>query len=89
MSTHTETLDTSAAPDMQVDAATVFGIKTKMKVPAFSRANEHVPEIDPAYRFDRDTTLAILAGFASTAASWFRAITAPANPPISNRWRRG
>jgi len=64
MSTHTETLDTSAAPDTQVDAATVFGIKTKMKVPAFSRVNEHVPEIDPAYRFDRDTTLAILAGFA-------------------------
>src|SRR5436190_20116771 len=64
MSTHTETLDTSAAPDIQVDAAAVFGIKTKMKVPAFSRTNEHVPEIDPAYRFDRDTTLAILAGFA-------------------------
>src|SRR5947208_1353815 len=64
MSTHTETLDTNAAPDTQVDAATVFGIKTKMKVPAFSRSNEHVPEIDPAYRFDRDTTLAILAGFA-------------------------
>ncbi|HJT42047.1 MAG TPA: cobaltochelatase subunit CobS [Rhizomicrobium sp.] len=64
MSTHTETLDTSAAPDTVVDAGSVFGIKTKMKVPAFSRANEHVPEIDPAYRFDRDTTLAILAGFA-------------------------
>ncbi|HSS13218.1 MAG TPA: AAA family ATPase, partial [Rhizomicrobium sp.] len=64
MSTHTETLDTSLAPDTQVDAGAVFGIKTKMKVPAFSRANEHVPEIDPAYRFDRETTLAILAGFA-------------------------
>src|SRR5256885_14164029 len=35
-----------------------------MKVPAFSRGNEYVPERDPAYRFDRDTTLAILAGFA-------------------------
>ncbi len=43
---------------------TVFGIKTKMKVPAFKKTNEHVPERDPAYRFDRDTTLAILAGFA-------------------------
>ncbi|HKX64810.1 MAG TPA: AAA family ATPase, partial [Rhizomicrobium sp.] len=64
MSTHTETLDTSAAPDTVVDAASVFGIKTKMKVPAFTKANEHVPEIDSAYRFDRDTTLAILAGFA-------------------------
>src|SRR5678816_1830231 len=64
MSTHTETLETSAAPDTTVDAASVFGIKTKMKVPAFKTANEHVPEVDTAYRFDRDTTLAILAGFA-------------------------
>src|SRR5690349_1126341 len=64
MSTHTETLETSAAPDTTVDAASVFGIKTKMKVPAFKTANEHVPEIDTSYRFDRDTTLAILAGFA-------------------------
>ncbi|HYJ36654.1 MAG TPA: hypothetical protein VEV64_10880, partial [Rhizomicrobium sp.] len=64
MSTHTETLDTSAAPDTTVDAGPLFAIKTKMKVPAFKTANEHVPEVDTAYRFDRDTTLAILAGFA-------------------------
>jgi cobaltochelatase CobS len=63
MSTHTETLDTSAKPDTTADAATLFGIKTKLKVPAFKTTNEHVPEIDPAYRFDRETTLAILAGF--------------------------
>ena len=35
-----------------------------MKVPAFKKANEHVPDLDAAYRFDRETTLAILAGFA-------------------------
>ena len=64
MSTHTEALDTAYAPDTMVDAAEVFGIKTNMKVPAFKQANEHVPERDPAYRFDRETTLAILAGFA-------------------------
>ena len=64
MSTHTEPLDTSLVPDTTVDAGALFGIKTKMKVPAFKKANEHVPEIDTAYRFDRDTTLAILAGFA-------------------------
>jgi cobaltochelatase CobS len=64
MSTHTETLDTAAKPDTTVDAATTFGIKTKLKVPAFKSGGEHVPEIDPAYRFDRETTLAILAGFA-------------------------
>jgi len=33
-------------------------------VPAFSQRDEHVPDIDPAYRFNRDVTLAILAGFA-------------------------
>src|ERR1700754_2901384 len=64
MSTHTETLDTAAQPDTTVDAASLFGIKTKLKVPAFKTGGEHVPEIDPAYRFDRETTLAILAGFA-------------------------
>jgi len=64
MSTHNEPLDVSAAPDTTVDAASLFGIKTGMKVPAFKKGGEHVPEIDPAYRFDRETTLAILAGFA-------------------------
>ncbi len=64
MSTHNETLDVSAAPDTTVDAASLFDIKTGMKVPAFKKGGEHVPEIDPAYRFDRETTLAILAGFA-------------------------
>ena len=47
-----------------VDVAAVFGIETKMKVPAFKKRNEYVPDHDTAYRFDRDTTLAILAGFA-------------------------
>jgi len=57
-------LDYSAKPDIEIDAAKVFGIQTKMKVPAFSEAAEHVPDRDEAYRFDRETTLAILAGFA-------------------------
>ena len=35
-----------------------------MKVPAFSVADERVPDLDPGYVFDPDTTLAILAGFA-------------------------
>ncbi|OJU13393.1 MAG: cobaltochelatase subunit CobS [Alphaproteobacteria bacterium 64-11] len=64
MSTHTETLDPAMMPDTEVEAGPLFGIATKLRVPAFRTAGEHVPEIDPAYRFDRDTTLAILAGFA-------------------------
>jgi cobaltochelatase CobS len=35
-----------------------------MKVPAFSERDSHVPDVDPAYKFDPETTRAILAGFA-------------------------
>jgi cobaltochelatase CobS len=59
-----QTLNPAMTPDITIDAAEIFGIKTKMKVPAFSKKGEHVPERDDAYRFDRETTLAILAGFA-------------------------
>jgi len=41
-----------------------FGIDCDMQVPAFSQANDYVPAVDETYRFDHDTTLAILAGFA-------------------------
>jgi cobaltochelatase CobS len=51
-------------PDVEIDVRQTFGLDTDMKVPGFSQADEHVPDIDPAYRFDHDTTLAILAGFA-------------------------
>jgi len=53
-----------AVPDIEVDVHQAFGIDVDMRVPGFSFGSEHVPELDPAYRFDRDTTLAILAGFA-------------------------
>ncbi|MCA3631528.1 MAG: cobaltochelatase subunit CobS [Methylobacterium sp.] len=53
-----------AEPDTKVSAKALFGIETEMQVPAYSKTSEHVPEIDPDYLFDRDTTLAILAGFA-------------------------
>ncbi len=53
-----------ALPDIQVSARELFGLDTDMMVPAFSLGSEHVPEPDPAYRFDPDTTRAILAGFA-------------------------
>ncbi|MBE1237532.1 cobaltochelatase subunit CobS [Phaeovibrio sulfidiphilus] len=51
-------------PDTSVSVRDVFGIDIDMTVPAFTDATEHVPDPDPAYRFDPDTTLAILAGFA-------------------------
>ena len=51
-------------PDKQVSVRDVFGVDSDMKVPAFSHRDSHVPEIDEAYRFDPQTTLAIVAGFA-------------------------
>jgi len=64
MDTQPQGLDSAFMPDTSVDVKAVFGFDAKMKVPAFSRSNEYVPERDNAYRFDRETTLAILAGFA-------------------------
>src|SRR5438552_435831 len=57
-------LDAAAAPDMIVDVRNTFGMDVAMSVPAFSKPNEYVPDLDSAYVFDRETTLAILAGFA-------------------------
>ena len=51
-------------PDRQVSVRDAFGIDSDMKVPAFGERDDHVPEIDGAYRFNPDVTLAILAGFA-------------------------
>ncbi|MBM3507234.1 MAG: cobaltochelatase subunit CobS [Alphaproteobacteria bacterium] len=53
-----------ATPNIMVDPRQVFGIDCDFQVPAFSQPNEHVPPIDESYRFDHETTLAILAGFA-------------------------
>ncbi len=50
-------------PDIKVDAREVFGVDIDMQVPAFSMPDERVPDLDPSYVFDPDTTLAILAGF--------------------------
>jgi len=51
------------APDIKISVREVFGIDSDLEVPAFSQGEAHVPELDEAYLFDPDTTLAILAGF--------------------------
>lgn len=51
------------SPDQRVSARALFGIDSSLKVPVFSERDEHVPEIDEAYRFNLDVTQAILAGF--------------------------
>src|SRR6188768_350835 len=50
-------------PDLTRSARDLFKIDTDLEVPAYSAAEEHVPVLDPDYVFDRDTTLALLAGF--------------------------
>ena len=50
-------------PDTFVNARDVFGIDADIQVPAFSTRDEHVPEIDEAYQFNADVTIAILSGF--------------------------
>ena len=51
-------------PDIKVSLKQTFGIDSEMEVDGFSKKNEYVPEIDKNYKFDRDTTLAIISGFA-------------------------
>ncbi|HFA60161.1 MAG TPA: cobaltochelatase subunit CobS [Rhodospirillales bacterium] len=50
-------------PDRSLSVRDTFGIDSDLEVRGFSRRTEYVPELDPAYQFDRATTLAILAGF--------------------------
>ena len=57
------TTNINIQPDLKITTKQVFGIDSNMEVDAFSKKNEYVPEIDKNYKFDRDTTLAILSGF--------------------------
>ena len=50
-------------PDIKISVKQVFGIDSELNVEGFSKKNEYVPEIDKNYKFDKDTTLAILSGF--------------------------
>ncbi|MDE0008012.1 MAG: cobaltochelatase subunit CobS, partial [Gammaproteobacteria bacterium] len=64
MNVHDSTLSPDMLPDSTVNVRESFGLDQDLTVPSFRRRTEHVPEIDDDYRFDPDTTLAILAGFA-------------------------
>ena len=50
-----------ATPDIKVKVRQTFGIDSDLEVPAFSKCGEHVPDVDEAYRFDPQTTIAICA----------------------------
>ena len=56
-------LDKMAEPTEEISVRDVFGIDTDMKVKGFAEKSDRVPEFDSTYKFDPDTTMAILAGF--------------------------
>ena len=53
----------NSIPDIKVSVKQTFGIDTDLEVDAFSKKNDFVPDIDKNYKFDKDTTIAILSGF--------------------------
>ena len=66
-------------PDIKVSIKQTFGIDSEMEV-MFFKKGDYVPEIDKNYKFDRDTTLAIISGFAfnksvGSRISWNRKST--------------
>jgi len=56
-------MDSTTKPTEEISVREVFGVDTDMPVKKFEERTDRVPEIDPTYKFDPETTLAILAGF--------------------------
>ena len=57
------TYDLTNTPNQEISVREMFGIETDMIVKGFEEKSDRVPDIDKTYKFDPDTTLAILAGF--------------------------
>ena len=73
-------------PDIKLSVKQSFGINTKMEIDGFSKKNEYVPKIDQDYKFDRDTTLAILSGFSFNKRVLIQGYHGTGNLHISNKW---
>ncbi|MDA8741908.1 cobaltochelatase subunit CobS [Amylibacter sp.] len=50
-------------PTVKHKVRDLFGIDTDMEIMGFPNSSDRVPDIDSTYKFDHDTTLAILAGY--------------------------
>ena len=57
------TTNIEQTPDIKLSIKQTFGIDSDMEVDAFSKKTDYVPDIDKTYKFDKDTTLAVLSGF--------------------------
>ena len=64
MNTDTQSSLDIGSPDTEISVKKNFGLDTELQVPAYSKKNEYVPEVDEDYLFNHETTIAILAGFA-------------------------
>ena len=58
-----ERINLPKTPDQKINVKKTFGIDSDISVLGFKEKTEWVPEIDPTYVFDKNTTLSILAGF--------------------------
>ena len=85
MAKQKDALGGDGIPDTTVSAKEVFGLDIDMEIPAFSKSSEHVPTIDPTYRFNPETTLAILAGFAHNRRCMVQGITERVSQRTSSR----
>src|SRR6201999_3759560 len=74
------TYEKSTLPDITISVRQQFGLDSEMQVPAFSQRADYVPDIDEAYRFDHDTTMAILAGFAHNRRVMIQGYQGPGRP---------
>ena len=50
----------TTAPDTEISVRDVFGLDVDMVVPAYSERSDYVPDFDPDYHFDFETTIAII-----------------------------
>lgn len=75
----------TSIPDTKYKVRETFGLDIDWEVPGFSEDSANVPEIDKTYRFDHDTTLAILAGFSHNRRVMVQGFHGTGNPRISNK----
>src|SRR5258708_34389719 len=69
-----------ASPDKIAKVRELFGVDCDMEAPAFSEADERVPDLDPTYVFDPDTTMAICAGFSKNRRVMVQGDHGPGRP---------
>ena len=78
-------IDLPIKPNLKIDVSQTFNIDSKITVKGYKEKTEWVPEIDPNYVFDKETTLSILACFASSIVSAHVTVVSISNS-ISSFW---